>query len=543
MNMPTSWKEVNLLEVCEVNPRLTKADHPSSETMLSLVPHSHVMSNSSKITEYKVQSFAQTSVRGGWFRNSDILIATRGPENMMCALVEKMPTELGLAQNFLVLRTRDGLLPEYLLYFVQQPWFQLAARKTSIGTTHQLTIPTSFFRDIRLPLPSIKEQAFLVELFKKTTLEPYRLALARARALQEELAQELLLSGRNFSTWPTRNLTEVCQLNPPRPKAFKDSSFTKAYQYSPSNVHWLTFNIKPQTTTAGATSKSWTEVIKDDILFVIRADTRSRSIVCVVPAQADARHFASMAFQILRPTKEILPEYLAAFMRLPWLHDQVQKISGLGRLSRTLFARIELQIPPIDEQRTILELLNHVSTSSLHDALEKATNLAQAIYREGFSGQLSRLWREATERVSTLPASSQTVLSPATASPREFFNPTSRLARSRVTAQLSETQIRVWELLCERRHPLLIDEHDSVATFCIALRADTPITPVALRRALKQLAALGLIRHMSIPNSQGTFMTAFRRCRVDDFGRSGEDSAQRDAQLFRESIQTPDKGL
>jgi len=543
MSLPTSWKEVNLLEVCEVNPRLTKADYPSPETIVSSVPYSHVNQNNNKILEYKVQSFSQTPVRGGWFRNNDILIATRGPENMKCALVEKMPTELGVTQHFLVLRTRDGLLPEYLLYFVQQPWFQLAARKTSIGTTHQLTIPTHFFRDIRLPLPSIEEQEFLVALFRKATLEPYRSALARARALQEALAQEIILSSNHSESWPARSLSEVCILNPPKPKTLKALSFTRAHQYSPDNVHWLTFNVKPQITTIGAIPKSWVEVIDDDILFNIRPDARSRSTVCVVPAQESVRHFASMGFQILRPTEKILPEYLAAFMRLPWLHDQVQKISNLGRLSRTLFSRIELQIPPIEEQRTILELLNHVSTSSLHDALEKATNLAQAIYREGFSGQLSRLWREATERVSTLPASSQTVLSPATASPYELFNPTSRLARSRVTAQLSETQIRVWELLCERRHPLLIDEHDSVATFCIALRADTPITPVALRRALKQLAALGLIRHMSIPNSQGTFMTAFRRCRVDDFGRSGEDSAQRDAQLFRESIQTPDKGL
>lgn len=543
MNLPSSWKEVNLLDVCEVNPKLTKTDYPSPETTISLVPYSHVKPSSSKVIEYKVQSFGQTSVRGGWFRNNDILIATRGPETMKSALVEEMPTELGISQYFLVLRPNIELLPEYLLYFVQQPWFQLAARETSIGTTQQLTIPLRFFRDMRLPLPSIKEQAFLIQLFKKASLDPYRSALMHSRALQDALAQELLLSSSQSSAWPTRSLSEVCALNPPRVKTWGVSSSTMAHQYSPKDVHWLTFEVTPKLTTTEIISKSWVEVREDDVLFSIKAETHSRSTVCVVPSQGYIRHFASIAFQILRPTDEILPEYLAIFMRLPWLHNEIQNINRQGRMSRILFDRIELRLPPIDKQRAILKILGHISTSSLHDALEKATNLAQAIFREGFSGQLSKLWREAPERVSTLAYPVQTTGPTAASAPDELFKPSSRTARRRVTAQLSATQTRIWELICDRRHPLLIDEHDSVAAFCIALKTDTTPTPVALRRVLQQLAALGLIRHMSIPNSQGTFMTAFRRCRVDEFGRSGEDSAHRDAKLFRESIETPDKGL
>ncbi|MNJ45683.1 hypothetical protein D3C77_407900 [compost metagenome] len=230
-------------------------------------------------------------------------------------------------------------------------------------------------------------------------------------------------------------------------------------------------------------------------------------------------------------------------MRLPWLREQIRSISrSQGRISRSLFDRIEIPLPPIERQREILALLHKVPTTRLYDAFEKATSLTQAMYREGFAGQLSRRWRESNTEVSALVSSVRSLL-PANAGPDESCNPALRIARRTIAEQLSVVQFRVWALLCDRRHPLLIDDPDAVAAFCQPIQAEINFTPVALQRALKQLSALGLIRHMSIPTAGSTFMPAFRRCRVDDSGRSGEDSARRDAQLFRDSIEAPDQGL
>ncbi|MBY8974024.1 restriction endonuclease subunit S [Pseudomonas sp. P867] len=544
MSLPSSWREVNLLEVCELNPKLSRADYPPPETEISFVRHRHIQPNTSNGIDYQTQPFGKSFTNGVWFRNNDILIATRGSGTLTCALVANMPTALGIAEYFINLRHGEDLMPEYLLHFVQQPWFQTAAKANNRGTTHQLTIPIQFFRDMKLPLPPLNEQRVLVELFKKGSLIPYDTALTRARELIELLAQALMLAGRQAATWPKQKLSEVCSLNPTRARPREVNQNPNVHYYAASCVHPLTHVVTPEKTTTDVLSQSCSEVRGYDVLFGTIANSLSSSPAGVVPPQKGVLHFASSAFQILRPSDVILPDYLAAFMRLPWLRDQTRSIRGnQGRLSRALFDRIELPLPPIGEQREILDLLSKVPTTLMQDAVEKAKLLAQAMYREGFTGQLSRSWREAYNQVSTLTASVRELIPSATPAPEELYNPASRTARHKVLDQLSTVQLRVWALLCDRRHPLLIDDPDTVATFCLGLQADQEITPVALRRTLRQLSALGLIRHTSIPTAQRTFIAAFRRCRVDEFGRAGEDSTHRDAQLFRDAIEASDKGM
>ncbi|MDI3206797.1 restriction endonuclease subunit S [Pseudomonas shahriarae] len=544
MSFPSSWREVNLLDVCEVNPKLSRVDHPPIGTNISFLRPRHIESNTSKGIDYQIQPFGKSFTNGVWFRNNDILIATRGSGTLNCALVANMPTALGIAEHFINLRHGEDLMPEYLVHFVQQPWFQAAAKATNRGTTHQLTIPIQFFRDMKLPLPPINEQRVLVELFKKGSLIPYDTALTRSRELIELLAQALMLAGKQAATWPKQKLSEVCTLNPPRARPREVNPNPNVHFYSASSVHPLSHVATPEKTTTDALSQSCSEVRGLDVLFSTIANSLSGNAAGVVPVQKEVLHFASNAFQILRPSDAILPDYLAAFMRLPWLRDHTESIRGnQGRLSRALFDRIELPLPPIGQQREILDLLSQVPTTLMQDAVEKAKQLAQAMYREGFTGQLSRSWREAYDQVSTLTAPVREPMPIAAPVLVEQYNPVLRTARQTVLAQLSAVQLRVWALLCDRRHPLLIDDPDTVATFCLDLQSDAEITPVALRRTLLQLSALGLIRHTSIPTAQRTFMTAFRRCRVDEFGRAGEDSAHRDAQLVRDAIEASDKGL
>lgn len=544
MSLPPSWREVGLLDVCELNPKLLRVDYPSPEIDISFVRHRHIEPNTSKGIDYQIQPFGKSFTNGVCFRDNDILIATRGSGTLTCALVAKMPTALGIAEHFINLRHGEDLIPEYLLHFVQQPWFQTAAKANNRGTTHQLTIPIQFFRNIKLPLPPLNEQRVLVELFKKGALAPYNAALTRARELMEQLAQALMLSGRQAASWPKQKLSEVCYLNPSRARPREVDPNPNVHFYGPSCVHPLTHIVTPEKTTTDALSQSCGEVRDLDVLFSSTANSLSSNNAGVVHVQRGVLSFASNAFQILRPSDVILPEYLAAFMRLPWMRDQTRTIRGSqGRLLRVIFDRIELPLPPIGQQREILDLLSQVPTTLMQDAVEKAKLLAQAMYKEGFTGQLSRSWREAYDQVSTLAASVVELIPSAKPVPEELYNPASRTARHKVSAQLSAVQLRVWALLCDRRHPLLIDDPDMVSTFCLNLQADAGITPVALRRTLLQLSALGLIRHTSIPTAQRTFITAFRRCRVDELGRAGEDSAHRDAQLFRDAIEASDKGL
>lgn len=543
MKLPMSWREVNLLEVCEINPKLASPPH-SNEEAISLVRYNKIDTDSGEISDYESIKYSQIPAGGRWFKNGDIIIATRGPNAMKCALVEDMPTELGIAQNFLVLRPTEHLSANYLLHFMQQPWFQKAVRESSVGTSHQISIPSYFFRDMVLPLPPRPEQEALVSLFQKASPEKFRKKLSAGSDLLQLLAQELMISGIEAAYWPMRKLSDICSFNPPRarPREKKFLSAMALY-YSPSHVNPLTYEVNPERATIESLSQSCGEVCGDDVLFSPGPNVFSQATVCVVIEHDETTHFASGAFQVYRPHRQILPEYLAEYLRLPWVREQIRTIrNSQGRMSRSIFNRMELPLPSIEKQQEILSLLQRLPTTRLNKAFQKSIELTHAMYIEGFSGQLSRRWRESYADVLALVDSVQSHLH-SNNTPADSLNPALRTARKAITTQLSIVQLQVWSLLCERRLPLLSDDYDAIEAFCKSVQTEIEFTPAALKRALKQLSALGLIRHMSIPSVGGGFMSAFRRCRVDGLGRSSEDSAHRDAQLFRESIEAPDQGF
>ncbi|MCY1278836.1 Type I restriction modification DNA specificity domain protein [compost metagenome] len=543
MNLPSSWREVNLLEVCEVNPRPTTADRPSFETAVSVFTRADFDAQNGRITNYTVCPYGETNRKGGVFRSGDVLIATRGRDGMESVLVEHMPTQTGVAPYFQVLRAGPKLRAGYLLHFVQQEEFQKAAQAMNRGTGHQLMIPTQFFRNLRLPLPPLQEQDALIELFKKASLTPYIAALTRARHLSEVLAQELLLSGQEARILQKVPLSNLCSIDLGKRRPRKSAIHPEVFFYSDSVADNLTHRVTPVSLRFKDLPKDSREVWVRDVLFAFNPNRASRSLAFVIPEDYTTGHYAHAAMHVLRPTERLVPEYLAHFLRLPWLRDQLRSIvspRNHSLVSRALFHRIELPLPSVSRQHEIVRLLDKIPTPRLRDALELATLLKKALLREGFTGQLSKQWREAHANLSGLVTSVHELLPTTETTLQEHYAPTLRTARYSVASQLSTVQIRVWEQLCDQRHPLLIDDPDTVAAFCLTLQAGFSVTPASLQRSLQQLAALGLIQHMSIPGAQGTFISAFRRYRVTELGRAAEDSASDDAQELRKKISDSD---
>jgi type I restriction enzyme S subunit len=544
MTLPDSWRKVSLIDVCELNPRLSPADRPNPEKTVSLFSYDNFEKSDGEQIKYESQPFHQMPKTAVLFRAKDVLIATRGSRVMNCIFVEELPTEFGVAQHCLVLRHSEELNPEYLLYFVKQPSFKQAARRTNRGTSHQLAIPTQFFRDMYLPLPPLREQNALVELFKKSSLAPYHLALAQARNLSTQLAQTLLLSSEEAGSWPIYSLADVCKLGPHKVVSQEDTSGTVVNFYSSSGVNRLTRTVTPERTALRVLPKLSFQVLEGDVLFGSRAGASNSGNTCFIPGDAESRHYASRAFQVLRPTPSILPQYLACFMRLPWLLLQIETFgNNIGRLSHSLLRRIEFPLPSIDRQREILLIMDQVPISSIHSALDMAALLSRAIFREGFTGELSSRWREAFAQMSEVTSAVKAQFSNPQIVASELYAPEWRTSRRLIIERLSAVQLDVWKQLCEQRHPLVIGDPAAFASFCFAVQAQSNISQIAVRRALHQLAALGLIRHMSIPNAHGQFMAAYRRCRVVDSGRAGEDTAYIDALNIRHNLSTQDKAI
>ncbi|WP_261793108.1 hypothetical protein [Pseudoxanthomonas taiwanensis] len=156
MKWPQGWREVSILDVCQLNPSLTRNEWPSDDALVSFVPMSAVDENRGVIAYPEERPFSEVKKGYTPFRTGDVLFAKVTPcmENGKVAIAEGLRSGIGFGSTeFHVLRPNPELLtPEYVFYFVRQPWFRLQAASAFVGTGGLQRVPPGFFKRVRLPI-------------------------------------------------------------------------------------------------------------------------------------------------------------------------------------------------------------------------------------------------------------------------------------------------------------------------------------------------------------------------------------------------------
>ena len=99
-----------------------------------------------------------------------------------------------------------------------------------------------------------------------------------------------------------------------------------------------------------------TEVIEGDLLVSRLPDPVGKS--CIIP-DLDTKMITGVDCTIIRTKKYLLPEYLRFYqMSNNYLSDVKQRVTGTtrSRISRKNLGLIEIPIPPIEEQKEIVEI-------------------------------------------------------------------------------------------------------------------------------------------------------------------------------------------
>ena len=98
-----------------------------------------------------------------YFKEDDLLIATITPcmEHGKCAIVQKMKYQIGFGSTELVVfrvKNINNLLKEYLFSYLNRDTIRKRAAAYFIGTSGRQRVPTYFYKDLEIPLPSISFQ-------------------------------------------------------------------------------------------------------------------------------------------------------------------------------------------------------------------------------------------------------------------------------------------------------------------------------------------------------------------------------------------------
>ena len=147
--------------VCTVNdetlPASTDSNYEFTYCDVTSVQTGHVKIPETTTTFSQAPSRARRIARPG-----DVVYATIRPNLKATALVPQVETPLIVSTAFAVLRPKEGLLPKYLAYAVQDGTFEHQLSRSAVGVSYP-AIDEQTVKAARIPVPDMESQRRIVE--------------------------------------------------------------------------------------------------------------------------------------------------------------------------------------------------------------------------------------------------------------------------------------------------------------------------------------------------------------------------------------------
>jgi type I restriction enzyme, S subunit len=161
-------KNVPLGSVCEINPPRKLQLNPESEC--SFIPMEYIDDRSGTIIKKSIRRLKEVENGYTHFQDKDILFAKITPcmENGKCAIAKNLMNGIGFGSTeFHVIQAREQILPEWVYYYLRQERTRKNAELNMTGSAGQKRVPSSFLKDILIPLPPLPEQKRIAALLEK----------------------------------------------------------------------------------------------------------------------------------------------------------------------------------------------------------------------------------------------------------------------------------------------------------------------------------------------------------------------------------------
>lgn len=317
--------------------------------------------------------------------------------------------------DILVLRPSEFVDARYINYYLETSWFITYAISNSKGINLPRVSPSAIGKAC-IPLPPIYVQKKITDFLDQefARLDKTKEQIQSVIDSAEERKQSILFmavtgklskkwrkkEGHSLTEWHTSSVRDSCKdikvgivIKPTR--YYTDSNGIPAFrsanvqEFHVQNSDWVYINQR------GQDENQRTIVHKDDVLIVRSGNPGT---ACVVPEKCDGYNAIDIIIAV--PNQEIInPEYLCIFTNSP--KGRMQISSGIRGMALTHFnvgsyGKLEINIPPIDEQKEIISLVkkslmeNDKATKMALRELKAIYALKQSILNKAFCGELIR---------------------------------------------------------------------------------------------------------------------------------------------------------
>lgn len=411
--VPGHWQVKRLRFAVEFNPPRSQANHLPVSTEVSFVPMEAV-GEWGGIDLSTSKSIDAIGSGYTWFQDGDVVVAKITPcfENGKGALAQGLTNGAAFGTTELhVLRPQHELDGRFLFYLTLSHPFREVGASTMDGAGGQKRVPENFIRNYRPGMPPLTEQHAIAAFLDRETARIDALIAKKEeliRLLEEKrasLVTQVVTRGLSPDAPTVDSGIPAIGAVPAHWRVLRNKNILRAVQDpSPEGSEEL-LTVSHITGVTPRTEKDVTMFLAESNVGYPRVapgDLVINTMWAWMGALGVARHhgIVSPAYGVYRFTDaEVLPEYYDAFYRTPAYVTEMTRFStGVWssrlRIYPDVFLSLRVVVPPIDEQRAILDHIKAATgdTDAVLDRLAASVALLreqrQALITAAVTGQI-----------------------------------------------------------------------------------------------------------------------------------------------------------
>lgn len=434
------------------------------------------------------------------------------------------------------LRANTALVsPAFLATYLHLLWKQGYSKTRAKQWVNQAAVDGASLAKFKIPLPSIPEQQIIIEILTQAELvglhrvKVSRLASKLARERFFELFGHPAENPLNFETQSFARFGTLDRgISKHRPR---DAAHLYGGPYpfiqtgDVANAgDWVTRYSNTYSEAGLKQSKLWP---KGTLCITIAANIGRAAIL-----DFDACFPDSIVGFI--PAEGIHPEYILYCLRFyQEFFEQRAPKSAQMNINLEVLRRLHIPKPPEHLQRSFANFVKQLRTveSAINSQAKKHDALLSELRLAAFTGELTENWRAThSAELAAAAAIRDTAISTRGSMPIkipsviEHPEHAAHPARQWTIAQLSDFQRYVFQALQQWKGMVLPDDLEGFEDFYA--NTDTPwlakqagLSADHVRRALEQLARLGLITKVTVPTVNNEYAIAYRPLREGENSR------------------------
>ena len=246
----------------------------------------------------------------------------------------------------------------------------------------QKNIDVNEFKGLQIPLPPLDIQKEIV-----AEIEGYQKVIDGARAVLDNYRPHIPID----PDWPMVLLGEACIVNPRKSEVagLKGSIDVSFVPMSDIGEHEMFF-VPKETKRLEEVTTSYTYFRNGDVLLAKVTPCFENGKAGIARDLRNGIGFGSSEFYVLRPTGNLLPQWVFMFAATPsfraWAAPQMTGTGGLQRVPRSVVENFEIPRPPLATQRAI------VAEIEAEQALVAANRELITRFEKKIQSTLSRIW-------------------------------------------------------------------------------------------------------------------------------------------------------